>query len=80
MTCANLLNMPAETASTIRDQRIRQGLTLSELAAKCTAAGAPLSESHLSRIERGAVPRPRLRATLARLLDLDISDFERQAS
>lgn len=60
---------------------MRLGLTLSELAKKCTAEGAPISESQLSRIERRhASGHPRTRAVLARLLDLDVTDFERQAS
>lgn len=73
--------MPTETTSSvIRDQRLRLGLTLSELAEKCTTDGAPISESRLSRIEREGGGRPRTRAVLARLLDLDVTDFERQAS
>jgi transcriptional regulator with XRE-family HTH domain len=51
-------------------------MTLHQLAAECTGRGAPVSESQLSRIERGAVPRPALRAVLANLLGLDISDLE----
>lgn len=43
-----------------------------DLAAECAKEGVPEpSTSHLSAIERGNVtPRPKLRAVLARLLDL----------
>ncbi|MBZ6175556.1 helix-turn-helix domain-containing protein [Streptomyces olivaceus] len=56
-------------------------MTQQDLAEKCTEAGAPVDESHISRIERGIYsPRPRLRAALANLLGLDIDDFERDAA
>lgn len=65
----------------IRAQRLRQGWTLDELARRCAEAGARTAVSNLHRIEREQqVPRPRLRAVLAELLDLDVSDFEREAS
>lgn len=54
-------------------------MTLQDLAEKCAADGAPISQSTLSRIERGKqVPRPKLRLVLATLLDLDVDDFEQQ--
>jgi len=75
--------MPQVTASPspLRLQRLRRGLTLLDLAKRCAGEGSSVTESQLSRIERGIyVPRPDLRATLARLMDLDVTDFERQAS
>jgi transcriptional regulator with XRE-family HTH domain len=55
-------------------------MTLRELAEKCAADGAPVGQSTLSRIERGKqIPRPRLRSVLARLLALDVDDFERHS-
>lgn len=71
--------MQQEPASPVRAARIRRGLTLAQVAEKCTTEqGVPLSESHLSRVERGEyVGSPKLRAALAALLDLDpVHDFE----
>lgn len=60
--------------------RLLRGMTQQVLAEKCVAAGAPVNESHISRIERGFYrPRPKLRAVLAAVLDLDIDAFESQA-
>lgn len=74
----------SETTSTqtaLRTHRLRQGLTLRDLADQCAAKGAPVSYSQLARIEKGLyAPRPQLRAVLAELLDLDVNDFEREAS
>lgn len=65
----------------LRTRRLELGLTLRQLAAKCTAEGAPIDYSQVARIERGeSVPRPHTRATLARLLNLDVTAFERQDS
>lgn len=63
----------------LRDQRLRLGLTLRELAARCAAEGTPVDFSQLARIEKGmCVPRPRVRAVLAKVLDIDAAtDFER---
>lgn len=73
--------MQQTSTSRLKTQRLRLGLTLRELANTCTSEGAPVDFSTLARIERGeAVPRPRLRATLARLLEVDVTDFERDAS
>jgi transcriptional regulator with XRE-family HTH domain len=57
---------------TFRDQRLDRGWRLRDLSAECAQEGVPApSTSHLSQIERGRViPRPPLRAVLARLLDL----------
>ncbi|HEY9367592.1 helix-turn-helix transcriptional regulator [Streptomyces sp.] len=62
-----------------RDQRLRRGWTLRDLAQKCADKGAPVDYSHLARIERGLhTPGPKLRVVLAELLDLDIADLEAQ--
>lgn len=67
--------------SRCKTQRLRLGLTLRELAERCAAEGAPVDFSQLARIERGEhIPRPRLRAALAKVLDLDVNDFEQAAS
>lgn len=71
--------MPATTDP--YTQRLRLGLTLRDLADRCAEEGVPVHFSHLARIEHGeVVPRPQLRAALARLLDLDVTNFERKAS
>ncbi|MBZ6259720.1 helix-turn-helix domain-containing protein [Streptomyces olivaceus] len=73
--------MPTATTTSVKRERLRRGMTQQDLAEKCTEAGAPVDESHISRIERGIYsPRPRLRAALANLLGLDIDDFERDAA
>jgi transcriptional regulator with XRE-family HTH domain len=47
-------------------------MTLRELAQACTDAGESVDHSHLSRLERGEfVARPKLRAALAQVLELD---------
>lgn len=68
--------------SRLKTQRLWRGLTLRQLADECAAAGSPTNSGQLSRYERGeAIPQPALRATLAKLLELDIdADFERRAS
>lgn len=69
-------------STTFRDQRIARGWRLDDLSDECAKAGVPVrSRSHLSMIERGLViPRPPLRAVLARLLDLPggVRYFERK--
>jgi len=73
--------MPQTTTSKARTQRLRLGLTLRQLADQCANEGVPVDFSNLARIERGEWnPRPQLRAVLAKLLDLDVTDFERKAS
>ena len=54
------------------------GLTLAQVARRCTDLGVPLSESQASRIERGEHSgRPETRAALAKVLGLDaFADFE----
>lgn len=64
---------------TFRDRRLSRGWTQQELADHCTAEGAPISESQISKIERGIWKgRPQVRATLAQLLDLPIGYFDRE--
>jgi len=74
--------MAQSSTGTFRDQRLQRGWTLPDLAEKCTAAGAKTDDGNLSRIERGEqVPRPKLRAVLAELLELDVAYFDdREAS
>lgn len=65
----------------IREQRLRRGWTQEDLAQHCADAGVHVTHTTISKIERGAqVPRPKLRAVLADLLDLDVVDLERRAS
>lgn len=67
--------MPQNTSTPARAARLRRGWTLRELAGHCADKGAPIDFGQLARIERGeAVPRPRVRAVLADLLDLDAAD------
>ncbi|MDX2681067.1 helix-turn-helix transcriptional regulator [Streptomyces sp. NY05-11A] len=69
--------MPTAVTSSVKRARLRRGMTQQDLAEKCAEAGAPVDESHLSRIERGIfMPRPRLRAVLAELLEIDIDEFD----
>lgn len=67
--------MSSRTTSRVKQQRLRQGMTQQDLADKCAEAGVRVDESHISRIERGIyTPRPKLRALLAELLELDVND------
>lgn len=67
--------MTQKPTGMVRSRRLARGLTLEELAAQCAEAGVRVHNSQLSRIERGVAScRPRLRATLARLLDIDAAD------
>ncbi|WP_409097290.1 helix-turn-helix transcriptional regulator [Streptomyces scabiei] len=68
--------MLSGTTSRVKQQRLMRGMTQQDLADKCAEAGVHVDESHISRIERGIyTPRPKLRALLAELLELDVSDF-----
>lgn len=66
------------TAHPAQRARLALGMTLAEVADECTKRGAPVSEGHVSRLERGIFnPRPKLRAVLAEVLGLDaVDDFE----
>lgn len=78
LSCVSLWSMPTAVTSSVKRARLSRGMTQQDLAEKCAEAGAPVNESHLSRIERGIfTPRPRLRAVLAQLLDIDIEEFDR---
>ncbi|MFG2699569.1 helix-turn-helix transcriptional regulator [Streptomyces sp. NPDC048386] len=69
--------MPTQAVSPVKRGRLQRGMTLQELADKCTADGAPVTESTLSRIERRLQgPRPKLRSVLAQVLALDIDDLD----
>lgn len=69
------------TTTNVQQRRIQRGWTLQQLAERCAAAGVPTSVSNLHRIESGTqVPRPGLRVVLAKLLELDVSDFDREAA
>jgi len=73
--------MAQTSTSKLRERRLQRGWTLQELVNQCAREGAPTDTGNLSRIERGdQIPTPRLRRTLAELLDLDVADFERKAS
>jgi transcriptional regulator with XRE-family HTH domain len=68
--------MPQSTAGRFKQQRLERGMSLRALAAKCKQEGAPVSDSQLSKIERGLyAPRPRLRAVLAEVLDMDVTEL-----
>lgn len=78
VVCGNLRYMPQTTTSRpARDQRLRRGWTLRDLAQKCADKGASVDFGHLARIERRLhTPGPKLRVVLAELLELDINDLE----
>lgn len=64
----------------LKQQRLRKGLTLRQLADQCAAKDVPVDFGQLGKIERGeSVPRPALRLVLAELLELDVSQFEKAA-
>ncbi|WP_405709995.1 helix-turn-helix domain-containing protein [Streptomyces xanthophaeus] len=70
--------MPQKAADTappgrqLRRRRLKLGLTLEDLAARCAAAGVPVHHSTLSKLETGRHrPRPHLRHALASVLALD---------
>lgn len=68
-------------STSFRSERLRRGWTLQQIEEMCRDEGTPITYTQLSRIERGkATPRPALRAVLARLLDLDVAEFDRKAS
>lgn len=63
--------------SKLRNARFRLGLTVTQVAERCTAAGAKVHNGQISRYERGlTTPEPRIRAILADILGVDAAtDF-----
>lgn len=56
--------------------RLEKGWTQGDVAANCAAYGQPVSDSQLSRIERGVHhPRPALLSVLAKVLDIEVKDL-----
>lgn len=54
---------------------------MKQLAARCKAAGTPVSASEISRIERHIhSPRPALRKLLAEILGVAVTDLDLPAS
>ncbi|MGH3586235.1 MAG: helix-turn-helix domain-containing protein [Pseudonocardia sp.] len=69
--------MQEPNPSPIRQRRLELGLTLRALAVRCREQGTLVSNSQLSKIERGMyVPRPALRATLRNVLGFETDVFE----
>ncbi|GAB3433063.1 helix-turn-helix domain-containing protein [Actinophytocola sediminis] len=63
----------------LRKLRERGGMSLRALAARCKTAGTPVSDSQLSKIERGVCrPRPALMATLATVLEVKVNALIQQ--
>jgi len=59
-----------------RSRRLELGLTMRQLAEQCRAAGVPVSQSEISRIERLIhVPRPTLRKKLAEILGMEVAEI-----
>ncbi len=68
------MSMNETIATPVREARLRLGLTIRELSLLCADEGTPISESQLSKIERGLFqPWPANRAVLAKVLGLDIT-------
>ncbi|MDN3356028.1 helix-turn-helix transcriptional regulator [Actinomadura sp. DC4] len=62
----------AEERSPMQGRRINLGLSLRALSVACSQAGGPISDSQLSKIERGVcVPRPSARRAITQVLGLD---------
>lgn len=60
----------------VRRRRELGGMTLRGLADRCAEAGQPISNSQLSKIERGINrPRPALLVTLAEVLGIDVEQL-----
>jgi transcriptional regulator with XRE-family HTH domain len=56
--------------------RMRLGLTQRQVAGRCQALGQPVSDSNLSKYERGrVVPSPRAIPVLARALRIEVEDL-----
>ena len=63
--------------SKLRNARMRLGLTVTQVAERCTAQGAKVDSGQISRYERGIhAPEPRTRVVLAEILGVDAAtDF-----
>lgn len=65
-----------DTASPMKAARLDKGWSQRQLAAVITAAGCPVSDGNLSRIERGEVsPSPKLRRALADALGISTTEL-----
>lgn len=70
--------MPQNTDSAPKAARLRRGWTLRDVAQQCSDKGVKVDFGQLGRIERGeCTPRPRLRAVLAEVLGVEVTDLER---
>lgn len=73
--------MVVSETTDVRSRRLGEGMTLRDLADRCTDEGAPVSYSQLAKIERGEyAPRPQLRAVLTKVLKLDADHFDRSVA
>lgn len=76
-----VLSMPQQTATVdLRTRRLNRGLSLQGLADECAKHGAKVHRSTLLRLEDGTtnIPNPPLRKALAEVLDLDVTDFDKE--
>jgi transcriptional regulator with XRE-family HTH domain len=70
------MNDTATERSRMETARLEKGWTQRKLADVIRAAGTPVTDSHLSKIERGRVsPGPALRRAIADALNLSINDL-----
>lgn len=68
-----------EPATPFRARRIDLGMTQQDLTDRCTELGAPVSESQISKIERGlCTPLPGLRFVLRQILGDDPVALQQQ--
>lgn len=70
-------NMPYTfKGSVAMSRRIRKGWTQRDVAQRCAALGRKISDSNLSKYERGECsPSPATLAVLAEALDLEVDDL-----
>lgn len=68
---------PPLNGELIRRARLRKRLTQSEVGQLCAERGHPLDQGNLSRIERGRIKWPSMRAlpALADVLGLDVDEL-----
>lgn len=65
-----------DTDSPMKGARLAKGWSQRKLAAVITAAGQPVTDGNLSRIERGEVsPTPKLRRAIAEALNLELTQL-----